>query len=130
MLHSLLTLSLLFSVHINAADIKTMSAQQLLSIKNAPKAPPIVVLDVRSAEEFADGHIENAINIPHDQIENRLNELSQYKNTLVVVHCRSGRRAQVAESILKANDFSRLHHLKGDFIGWQAAQLPVTKQDD
>ncbi|WP_206485226.1 rhodanese-like domain-containing protein [Thalassotalea sp. G2M2-11] len=108
-------------------EVKQLSQTQVLSLLNAPKAEPFVILDVRSPEEFAQGHIKGALNISHDQIAQQLNQLEQYKDTIVVVHCRSGRRAQVAESVLLANGFSKLHHLTGDYNGWVAADLPLVK---
>lgn len=118
-----------FAGAIQANETKTISAQQLQSMMLAPKAEPVVVLDVRSEEEFNSGHIANAINIPHNEIEQRLNELSMYQDTLLVVHCRSGRRAQIAETILKQQGFSRLRHLSGDFIGWQADERPIVTEN-
>ncbi len=110
-----------------ADQVNSISQSQLLSMLNAPKAEPFVVLDVRSPEEFSQGHIQGAINVSHDQIEQHLNQLSQYKDTLVVVHCRSGRRAQVAEAVLTKQGFSKLHHLAGDYNAWLAADLPLVK---
>jgi len=110
-----------------ANDVKTMSQTQLMSLLNAPKAEAFVVLDVRSAEEFQQGHIKGALNIAHDEIEQHLNKLKGFENKTVVVHCRSGRRAQTAEAVLLANGFSKLHHLQGDYKGWLAADLPLVK---
>lgn len=90
-------------------------------------AKPAVVLDVRSAKEYADGHIKGAINISHDELSDRLSELSQYKDKTVVVYCRSGRRAGIAESLLENNGFSKVKHLTGDMNGWLKAELPVIK---
>lgn len=65
-----------------------------------------LILDVRSAEEFNAGHIHGALNIPHDQLENRLREIKKPKNHPIVVYCRSGRRAGIAEEILRRHGFS------------------------
>ena len=110
-----------------ATQVSQMSQAQLLSMINAPKSEAYVILDVRSAEEFSEGHLPGAINVSHDQIEQHLTDLSQHKDTLVVVHCRSGRRAQVAETALINNGFSKLQHLAGDYKGWVAADLPIVK---
>ncbi|GLX77975.1 hypothetical protein tinsulaeT_13150 [Thalassotalea insulae] len=110
-----------------ATQVNSLSQQQLLTLLNAPKTEPFVILDVRSQQEFNQGHIKGALNISHDQIEQHLTELSQYKDTLVVVHCRSGRRAQVAEAVLIEQGFNKLHHLSGDYQAWVAADLPLVK---
>ena len=124
----LLALTSLCAFSTLAADTASISQQQLLSLMNAPKSEAFVVLDVRTEEEFNQGHIDGAINISHKDIENKLASLSQYKHTTVVVHCRSGHRAGIAEAILQKNGFSRLRHLDGDMNGWLEANLPtVTK---
>lgn len=108
-----------------AYDVSEISQQQLLSLQHAAKAPDFIVLDVRSNEEFKAGHIEGALNISHDTIEQHLDKLSGYKDKTVIVHCRSGRRAQMAEAVLQANGFKKLKHLAGDHNAWLAADLPL-----
>jgi rhodanese-related sulfurtransferase len=85
----------------------------------------LVVLDVRTAEEFAAGHVPGAINVPHDQVEARLAELAGARDKDVVLYCRSGRRVQVAAGVLARAGFTRLSHLEGDFPGWAGAGLPT-----
>ncbi len=108
-----------------------ISQDQLLSLQAAAKAPQFIVLDVRSDEEYMSGHIPNAVNINHDQLTDKLSLLSQKlagdKSTLIVVHCRSGRRAAMAEEILRDNGFSQVRHLTGDIKAWQQNNLPITK---
>jgi rhodanese-related sulfurtransferase len=87
--------------------------------------PGVVVLDVRTAEEFAAGHVPGAVNLPHDQVESRLAELADAKDKEVVLYCRSGRRAQMAADVLAKAGFTRLSHLEGDYPGWSEAGLPV-----
>lgn len=108
-----------------AADTIMMSQQQLLSLMAAPKSEAFVVLDVRSEKEFNQGHIKGAVNVSHDDVENKLASLSKYKDATVIVHCRSGRRAGVAEEILAKNGFGKLRHLNGDMNGWLSNDLPV-----
>lgn len=112
----------------NASDVPVVSQQQLLSLKSAEKTPEFIVLDVRTAKEYQEQHIEDAINISHDQIESKLAMLNQYKDTMVIVHCRSGKRADIAENILVKNGFSQVKHLAGDMNGWLAADLPIISQ--
>jgi phage shock protein E len=86
-----------------------------------------LVLDVRTAEEFAEGHIAGAINISHDKINDNVSKIITLKDQTVVVYCRSGRRAISAENDLRAAGFSDLRHLEGDMNGWQSADLPLVK---
>ena len=109
-----------------AEQTATISQQELLALMASPSSKT-VVLDVRTAEEFAEGHIKGAINISHEQINDNLAKILAYKDHTVVVHCRSGRRAVSAENDLRAAGFSDLRHLEGDMKGWQAADLPLVK---
>ena len=85
----------------------------------------LVVLDVRTPEEFAAGHVPGAVNVPYDQVEARLAELAGAKDKDVVLYCRSGRRVQVAAGVLAQAGFTRLSHLEGDFPAWSGAGLPT-----
>ncbi len=107
-----------------ASETPQISQQELLTaLKKANNN--IVVLDVRSVEEYEDGHVAGAINTSHNTVADKLNKLSQYKDNTVVVYCRSGRRAAFAENILAENGFKNLRHLTGDMNGWLKADLPV-----
>jgi phage shock protein E len=115
-----------FSLVTFAEQTATISQQALLTLIATP-ANKTVILDVRTAEEFAEGHIEGAINISHKQINANLNKIIALKDQTVVVHCKSGRRALSAENDLRAAGFSDLRHLDGDMNAWQAADLPLIK---
>ena len=87
-----------------------------------------VLVDVRSATEFAAGHIPGAINIPHDQVVTRASELAAHKTDgSLVLYCHSGRRAGLAATALEAQGFTGLKHLTGDMQGWQDAGETVEK---
>jgi len=61
-----------------------------------------IILDVRTEEEYAEGHIPNAILIPDYEIETKAEEILKDKNQLILVYCRSGRRSKLAaESLIK-----------------------------
>lgn len=88
---------------------------------------PLAIVDVRSAEEYATGHIPGAINIPHDQIAGRAAELAAFRDGgRIVLYCRSGRRALLAAGELETRGYSGLLHLEGDLPGWQQDGGPVT----
>jgi len=116
----LLVSAFVITLPVSAKDISQTQLQQLMKSEQQ-----IVLLDVRTVEEFVDGHIPNALNIPHKELEARLAELSGAKNTQIVIYCRSGRRAEVAKQVLVKNGFSHLDHLSGDFNGWTSSKLPM-----
>ena len=85
-----------------------------------------VILDVRKAEEFASGHIENAINIPHENVAQHADDLKKY-NT-IYLHCKKGGRAKTAfESLSSAglNNLVCIHDAGMD--AWMEAGYPVVK---
>jgi phage shock protein E len=61
-----------------------------------------LIVDVRTANEFAGGHIENAVNIPYDLVSRDIGSYAPDKDRVLVLYCRSGARASVAKrSLLK-----------------------------
>ena len=60
------------------------------------------IVDVRTPEEFTEGHFPNAINIPLDQVAQRINEFKEMPKP-IIAYCRSGNRSGIAVSILKQN---------------------------
>jgi phage shock protein E len=107
-----------------AAAVQPMSQEALLQ-HLAQHPDHLFVLDVRSPQEFAEGHIARAVNVPYDQLATRLAEVPKDKD--VVLYCRSGRRAGIAAEVLAANGYTRLSHLEGDMIAWTEQGRPVVK---
>ncbi len=109
-------------------EFQQISRQQMLQNTAAGKSQ--IILDVRSVEEFAEGHIPGAINISYEQIDSKLTKLDMLTNNKdlpLVVYCRSGRRAGIALDTLQKNGFTKIQHLEGDMNGWQSAKLPINK---
>jgi len=82
---------------------------------------------VRTPEEFADGHIENAINLDYysETFGDELNKLD--KNKTYLVYCRSGRRSRNALDIMEELNFREAYNMSGGIIEWKAEGLPTTK---
>ncbi|MAD43978.1 MAG: hypothetical protein CMI02_03290 [Oceanospirillaceae bacterium] len=72
-----------------------------------------VWIDVRTPEEFHSGHKDGAVNIPFDQISQRIGELKLEKDADINVYCRSGRRAGVAESTLESLGYTDVDNIGG-----------------
>ena len=100
------------------------TALQVTQLINRGKT---TVLDVRSAEEFAAGHVRDAKNIPLADLNNRIGELEKAKSRTIVVVCQTGARADKAVRQLKAAGFEDVLSLDGGVTAWTAAGLPVTK---
>ena len=100
-----------------ANEVKDISADQLLAADKSNW----LILDVRSAQEYSDGHVPGSINIAHTDIADKMQQLLAYKDKPVVVYCRSGYRAGKATDILLNEGFNQLMHLQGDMLNWQNA---------
>ena len=80
--------------------------------------PGVVLLDIRTAQEFNDGFIENAQNIDfyNEQFANEINSLDKEK--VYALYCRSGHRSGLALKMMKENGFQSVCHLDGGIINW------------
>ncbi|TMN46077.1 rhodanese-like domain-containing protein [Pseudoalteromonas sp. S2755] len=107
------------------AQSETITQQTLMI--NQMSADAYTIVDVRSPEEFAAGHIKGAINIPFNEIETHQEELAKLTDTPLVVYCRSGRRAGIFIEALAPKGYT-LKHLEGDMNKWLAESLPVMKK--
>ncbi len=96
-----------------------------LSARRASGIPPVVI-DVRTPEEFAAGHIPGARNIPFDQVAQRISEIDAPHG--VALYCMVGPRARKGESALLSAGYSSVLHLEGGLAAWQAAGLPVERE--
>ncbi|MCL4859979.1 MAG: rhodanese-like domain-containing protein [Caldilineaceae bacterium] len=85
-------------------------------------AQPHLLLDVRTHEEFAGGHLLGAVNISLQALPQRLAEVPHDRP--VVIYCRSGNRSKQASHLLAAAGYDQLYDL-GGIIEWQAQGLPV-----
>jgi len=74
------------------------------------------LVDVRSPEEFAAGHISGAVNIPVDEVEGRMGEIGP-RDRPVVLYCRSGNRSAHAARILERSGYANVHDL-GAMSSW------------
>jgi rhodanese-related sulfurtransferase len=96
---------------------KSMTMEQFREkLKNDKE---LIVLDVRTPEEVAGGMIENAINIPIQVLEQRINELKPYKDKEIAVICRTQNRSAVAVDILEKNGYKAKNVLGGMFVFYQ-----------
>jgi len=82
-----------------------------------------LLIDVRTPEEFASGHIDGSVNIPVEEMPGRLDEIPG--DAPIVVYCRSGNRSATAARILKNDGYAPVYDL-GGIQDWVAEGLPVT----
>lgn len=92
------------------------------------RAEPVALLDVRTPEEFAEGHIPGAINIPVQALAARCAELSAHRDEPWIVCCRSGARAAHACRILADAGFGNISLLRGHMLGWMGQGRSISRK--
>ncbi|MGZ8290055.1 MAG: rhodanese-like domain-containing protein [Telluria sp.] len=85
------------------------------------------IIDVRTPDEFAAGHLRDAKNIPLADLGSRIGELGTQKSKAVVVVCQQGARAAKAVGVLRKAGFEDVVSLDGGQAAWVAAGMPVIK---
>ena len=103
---------------------KRASALEVTQLINRGKT---VLVDVRDAAEFANGHLRESKNIPLADFGSRIGELEKSKSRTIIVVCQTGARADKAVKQLQAAGFEDVVCLDGGVAAWQAGGLPVTK---
>ena len=91
------------------------------------KDSSLVILDVRTPEEYAKGHVPGAINIPYTHLPARISEIADAADKDIVLYCATGVRAEKGVERLRENGFARLLHLDGDMKAWEEKQRPLAK---
>ncbi|RLA71125.1 MAG: rhodanese-like domain-containing protein [Epsilonproteobacteria bacterium] len=83
------------------------------------------ILDVRTLQEYnLDGHLSEAVLIPIEQLSSKLDMFSPYKETKIIIYCRSGNRSVTAARILSEQGY-HVYNLEGGINAWKRAHLPV-----
>ncbi len=107
-------------------EIENIVAKEAFDLIQENKDNPrFVVLDVRTPEEFSEGHIENATNVDYNSgtFKEELEKLDKGKTYLM--HCRSGNRSSKALPIMEELNFLKVYHMTDGMNGWKAGGLPV-----
>jgi len=96
-------------------------------IQDNQNNPDFVIIDVRTPQEFAEEHIENAINIDYysETFRDELNKLD--KNQTYLVYCRVGRRSRNALDIMAELNFREAYNMLDGINGWKVEGLPITQ---
>ena len=105
-------------------DVTPTEASEMLA------QPGVVLLDVRTQEEYDSGHIAEAILMPVSELESRLDELNPDDH--IVVYCSSDQcnGSVAASNILVAHDFSHVYNIRGGIFQWEDEGFPVTPEEE
>lgn len=122
-------LAILFLVAVAHAEVTEVTVEE--AAKTLKKNPKIVVVDLRTPEEFKKGHIEGAINVNFnsEDFEKKLAKLDRDQSYLM--HCLSGGRSAASIPIWEKLGFKKVLHLKAGKMGWagEGKPLVVPKED-
>ena len=91
------------------------------------KNESVTLLDVRTPEEYSDGHLKGAVLIDYQDstFETKVGKLD--KNKPVYLYCHSGRRSAAAQEVMLRQGFKKVTNLKGGIVAWQKAGMPIDK---
>ncbi len=99
----------------NTPTYEQITAQEAKTIMDTEQ--DYIIIDARTEEEFAEGHIEDAILIPEYEIANRAEKELPDKDVLILVYCRSGRRSKIASEELVKLGYTNVKEF-GGIIDW------------
>lgn len=119
-----LGLFLSFELRNKLTGVPQLSPQDVTLLINRDEA---AILDIRDKNSFVKGHIINSINIPLDQLNDRLKQLENYKQKALVLVSATGQSHLKAVSLLQTNGFINIKLLNGGIGAWQSSSLPLKK---
>ena len=117
------------SAGITVVDYRQPHYREVSSEKAADlirKSDPLI-LDVRTPAEYRQGHLNNSILIPVQELQSRLRELTPYKNKAILIYCATGNRSTVASKILIDNDFKQIINLRYGIYEWYMKKYPIVR---
>ena len=117
----------IFAIILNTSAQKIMQKNSTELSQILEKDKKIVILDVRTPQEYAAGHLKGAQNIDiyQDNFYNRINKLD--KKATYLVYCRTSNRSTAAVGYMQQNGFKNLYQMMDGFPGWANNKLPFEK---
>jgi rhodanese-related sulfurtransferase len=104
--------------------IETANVYDAVSLSNHQNA---IFVDVRESKEMANGVINGAYRIPLSSFDKNIGQIEKFKDSPVIVYCRSGNRSLSAATRLKKKEFKQVYNLAGGILAWQKESLPLEK---
>ncbi len=102
-------------------NIKVSETEAIINQDN------VVILDVRTPNEYSEGHVENSVNIDYygDNFKEELEKLDKSKT--YVVYCHSGKRSAGAADVMIGLGYTNVYNILGGIAAWENAKMPVVK---
>ena len=103
-------------------------SKKIISVKESVvliNRQPTILVDVRNANEFTLGRIDNSLNIPLDQLAENIDKLKKNPNKTILVYCQKGFRSSQAVKILNKLGIDSAVSIEGGLDAWQKDNLPI-----
>ena len=103
-------------------------SKKIISVKESVvliNRQPTILVDVRNANEFTLGRIDNSLNIPLDQLAENIDKLKKNPNKTILVYCQKGFRSSQAVKILNKLGIDSAVGIEGGLDAWQKDNLPI-----
>lgn len=97
---------------------------QVTRLINSEKA---VVIDIRDANAYSNGHITNAIHISYTELDKNIKYLEQYKHQPLIIVCAMGKKSRYLIKKLRKQGYGKVYILMGGMNAWNNANMPVVK---
>ncbi len=106
-------------------DVTTQEASTLITDNKGNEN--FILLDVRTPQEYASGHLEYAINIDYNSSTFKQSLTTFDKDKTYLLYCRTGNRSSNAFKIMKEMGFKKVYHMVGGIEAWTSEELPTVK---
>ncbi len=107
-----------------ASGNSQLTAEQVVALVNHEKA---VIIDIRTEEQFQNGHVINAISIPASRADTLLMHLKKYKQRSIILVCALGTQAPKLVAQLQQAGLKKIYILAGGMRAWKSASMPIIK---
>ena len=117
-------LPFLIDYHMSQSNIPQITADEVLKVIQEKK--DIMVIDVRTPEEYRRGKIAGSINIPIDSISEQVTTIIPDKNKMIYVYCLSGSRSEAAVEVLQQLGYTNTLSMTNGLLLWRSKKYPLS----
>lgn len=112
-------LFVLLIVILTGCDTNIMKISNSIALDTINNQKNILLLDVRTKEEYDVSHIEGSINIPHTELEEIENLINSKEYSKILIYCRSGNRSNIVSQYLVEKGYDNIYNMSEGFMNWK-----------
>jgi rhodanese-related sulfurtransferase len=125
MVLALLALLLLLLITERRKAVPSLTPQEATVLGNSDDT---VMLDVRSAADFRSGRVLHAKNLPFAELSQRLSDINQYRDSPIVLICKTGQTAASAAHLLRKEGYRKVYRMAGGMLEWVNQGFPLVRK--